>query len=58
MVEEVIVPDVAVIVVFPLRADAVAKPVFEIVATSVLDDVQFTELLISRVVPSAKTAIA
>ncbi len=56
--EEVIVPDDAVILVVPLTADAVANPVLEMIATFVSEDVQVTELLMSLVVPSANTATA
>ncbi len=48
----------AVIVVDPLFADAVAKPRFEIVAIVVSEDFHVTEFDISLDVPSANTATA
>jgi len=57
-VEELTAPEVAVIVAVPFLADAVARPVLEMVATVESDEVHVTELLMSRVVPSPNTAMA
>jgi len=52
-----ILPEVALISVVPTVA-ADAKPIVETDATAVFDEVQLTELVTSRVVPSLKVPVA
>ena len=52
-----IVPEVAVMVAVP-AVRAVARPLLLIPATVVLDELQVTCVVISRVVPSEKVAVA
>ena len=51
VVPPVIVPEVAVIVAVP-KAKAVARPLLSTIATDILDELQMTCVVISKLVPS------